>query len=98
MAVLRRFDPDMAKVGMDEAFLDITAYLEEEYKGDGERFVSVEEWMQRREDAVRKIRATIKDETGLTVSAGIAPNKVCLQTKTGSGCRSMHLQPFPRLD
>lgn len=96
MAVLRRFDPEMAKVGMDEAFLDITAYLEEEYKGDGERYVSVEEWMQRREDAVRKIRTAVKEETGLTVSAGIAPTKVGLWTVSGSWCRSTHLQPFPR--
>lgn len=83
MSVLKRFDPGIAKVGMDEAFLDLTDYLREKYpaEADGGRVVSVQEWDQRRAAVVHDIRATVKQETGLTVSAGIGPTKVRVRTR-----------------
>ncbi|CED84193.1 Predicted DNA damage inducible protein [Phaffia rhodozyma] len=76
MEVFRRFDPNMAKVGMDEAFLNLTTYIQEEREKDGTGQESENAMHKRRERIVRTIRETCKKVTGLTVSAGIAPNKM----------------------
>ncbi|KAG8813404.1 hypothetical protein FRC17_001589 [Serendipita sp. 399] len=70
MGILRRFDPTMDPAGTDEAYLNITAYCQENN-------ISANE-------CVQKIRGTILEETKLTASAGIAPNKACLPNKQGT--------------
>ncbi|MCJ7680465.1 MAG: DNA polymerase IV, partial [Candidatus Aminicenantes bacterium] len=59
--ILRRFSPDVEPVSIDEAFLDIS--------GSFILFGSPEE-------TCRKIKASIRSETKLTASVGMAPNKV----------------------
>ena len=56
--ILRNFTPAMEDVGIDEAFLDISAIEKSS------------------EDISQGIKKDIKDETGLTCSIGIAPNKL----------------------
>jgi DNA polymerase-4 len=59
--ILGRFTPDVEPISIDEAFLDIT--------GSHHLVGSPEE-------TCRRIKATIKQETGLTASIGMAPNKM----------------------
>jgi DNA polymerase IV len=59
-AIYRRFSPLVEPLSIDEAFLDATGC--ESLFGSGE-------------EVARKIRAAVREETGLTVSAGVAPNK-----------------------
>ncbi|HEX9205660.1 MAG TPA: DNA polymerase IV [Candidatus Deferrimicrobiaceae bacterium] len=59
-SIFRRFTPLVEPLSIDEAFLDVT--------GCERLFGSAEE-------VARKIRAAVRQETGLTVSAGVAPNK-----------------------
>jgi DNA polymerase-4 len=59
-SIFRRFTPLVEPLGIDEAFLDVT--------GCERLFGSAEE-------VARKIKAAVREETGLTVSAGVAPNK-----------------------
>ncbi|KAL7411171.1 hypothetical protein BDY24DRAFT_396835 [Mrakia frigida] len=61
-SVARRYDPNLAKAGCDEGYLDITEYMDEHERS--------------AEDVVQHFRAACVKETGLTVSAGIAPNKM----------------------
>ena len=60
VGILERFTPDIEPLSIDEAFLDITR--------SHHLFGTPEE-------TCRKIKTTIKDETGLTASIGLAPNK-----------------------
>ncbi|EPQ29416.1 uncharacterized protein PFL1_03171 [Pseudozyma flocculosa PF-1] len=60
MAIFEEYDENLAKASLDEAYLDLTDYLEQ----DG---CSVE-------DVVEHLRAQVKERTQLTVSVGIAPN------------------------
>ncbi|KAI0746017.1 DNA/RNA polymerase [Earliella scabrosa] len=62
MAIFRRYDPNMCAAGCDEGYLNITSYCEEH--------------SLTAEDCVSEIRRVVHEETNLTVSAGIAPNKV----------------------
>lgn len=62
MSILRTRDPNMATVSVDEAYLNITEYCETHN-------VSPEE-------CVSQLRAEVHEKTKLTVSAGIAPNKM----------------------
>jgi DNA polymerase-4 len=59
-SIFRRFTPLVEPLSIDEAFLDVT--------GCERLFGSAEE-------VARKIRAAVREETGLTVSAGVASNK-----------------------
>ncbi|KAF4964060.1 hypothetical protein FSARC_8009 [Fusarium sarcochroum] len=65
--VLTRYDPDFEICGEDEAYLNITQYC-------------IDNKMEAI-DAVDKLRADVKDETGLAVGAGLAANiqlaKIC---------------------
>ncbi len=59
-AIYRRFTPLVEPLSIDEAFLDVTG-CERLFGG--------------AEEVARKIKAAVREETGLTVSAGVAPNK-----------------------
>jgi DNA polymerase kappa len=60
--IFARYDPNFSAMSLDEAFLDITGY--------------VQNHNQTPEDVVQQIRNEIHDETKLTASAGIAANKL----------------------
>ncbi len=60
-AILERFTPDVEPISIDEGFLDIT--------GSYHLFGTPE-------DTCRKIKAVVREETGLTASIGMAPNKM----------------------
>lgn len=62
MAIFKRFDENLAQASLDEAYLNITDYC---------RINQVEV-----SDAVSELRRQVRDETGLTVSVGVAPNKM----------------------
>ncbi|KIJ49550.1 hypothetical protein M422DRAFT_27916 [Sphaerobolus stellatus SS14] len=62
MEVFRRYDPDMQPGGIDEAYLNITKYCQEHNISP--------------EDCVQDLRRAVQEEVQLTVSAGIAPNKM----------------------
>jgi len=59
--IMLRFTPDIEPVSIDEAFLDITA--------SHQLFGTPEE-------TCRLLKRTIREETGLTASVGMAPNKM----------------------
>ncbi len=61
IAVLNAFSPLVEQVSIDEAFLDISA----SYKLHGSPYM-----------ACAEMRKRIKEETGLTASVGLAPNKM----------------------
>ncbi|KAH9942472.1 DNA/RNA polymerase [Epithele typhae] len=61
MDIFRRYDPNLAVIGCDEGYLNITQYCEE-------RSISPE-------DCVKEMRRVVCEETKLTASAGIAPNR-----------------------
>ncbi|KAF9813638.1 hypothetical protein IEO21_05470 [Rhodonia placenta] len=61
MNIFRRYDPSMCAAGCDEGYLNITAYCRDQ--------------QLTADECVRQMRETVYQETKLTVSAGIAPNK-----------------------
>ncbi|PFH53760.1 hypothetical protein AMATHDRAFT_991 [Amanita thiersii Skay4041] len=62
MDVFRRYDPSIAIAGCDEGYLNITPYCEEHGLTPDE--------------CVQEMRSKVFEDTQLTASAGIAPNKV----------------------
>ncbi|KAF8973061.1 hypothetical protein BDZ97DRAFT_1779128 [Flammula alnicola] len=62
MDIFHRYDPDMSPAGCDEGYLNITPYCEEH--------------CLTAEACVKEMRDVVFRETKLTVSAGIAPNKM----------------------
>jgi DNA polymerase kappa len=65
MAIFRQYDPNMLAASVDEAYLNITEYCKQHNLGPDE--------------CVQLMRQRVFDETKLTVSAGIAANKVRLR-------------------
>jgi DNA polymerase-4 len=61
MAIFRRFSPLVEPLSIDEAFLDVTGT--EQLFGSGE-------------DTARRMRQAVHDETELTVSVGVASNRL----------------------
>ena len=61
MAILERFSPLVEQLSIDEAFLDVTGT--EALNGSGA-------------DVARKIKAAVHAETGLTISVGVAANRL----------------------
>jgi DNA polymerase-4 len=70
MAVLRRYTPVVEQVSIDEAFLDLT--------GGAALFGSGEE-------VARRIKADIRHEVGLTVSVGVASNRLVAKVASELG-------------
>ncbi|KAN0135378.1 hypothetical protein V8E53_006657 [Lactarius tabidus] len=62
MAIFRQYDPNMLAASVDEAYLNITEYCKQHDLGPDE--------------CVQRMRQRVFDETKLTVSAGIAANKM----------------------
>ncbi|EST08520.1 DNA polymerase type-Y, HhH motif [Kalmanozyma brasiliensis GHG001] len=60
MAVFEQYDENLAKASLDEAYLDITEYIEQ-HGGTIDQIV-------------QQLRDQVRSETQLTVSVGIAPN------------------------
>ncbi len=60
--ILERFTPDIEPIGIDEAFLDITG--------------SYKLFSKNPENMCRIIKNVIKKDLGLTISIGLAPNKM----------------------
>jgi DNA polymerase kappa len=61
-SVLRKYDPNLLVAGCDEGYLNLTAACQEANESP--------------EVVVRRMRDEVHQETGMTVSCGIAPNKV----------------------
>jgi DNA polymerase-4 len=59
-AILERFSPDIEPVSIDEAFVDLT---------------NVPMWSPRAVAAAREIKRMVREETRVTASVGIGPNK-----------------------
>ncbi|EMD37296.1 hypothetical protein CERSUDRAFT_113946 [Gelatoporia subvermispora B] len=83
MNIFRRYDPDMCAAGCDEGYLNITPYCTEH------NIVP--------EECVREMREVVHRETDLTVSAGIAPNKmlakICSDKNKPNGQFKLEFQP-----
>lgn len=69
MAILETFTPDVEQVSIDEAYLDVTGCLHL-WKHDPLRMAGA-------------IQERVRQECGLTVSIGIASNKVCAKIAAG---------------
>ncbi|KAI0665939.1 DNA/RNA polymerase [Trametes maxima] len=83
MAIFRRYDPTMCVAGCDEGYLNITRYCEEHSLSP--------------EECVMQMRQTVHSETKLTVSAGIAPNKmlakICSDKNKPNGQFKLDFEP-----
>ncbi|EFI28154.1 DNA polymerase IV [Coprinopsis cinerea okayama7 len=83
MSIFRRYDPTMCPAGVDEAYLNVTAYCKQHGK-------TVDE-------VVSEMRKAVFDETQLTVSAGIAPNKmlakICSDKNKPNGQFKLEFEP-----
>lgn len=62
MGIFERYDPNMCPAGCDEGYLNITPYCKE-------HDITLD-------DCIQEMRRKVFEETNLTVSAGIAPNKM----------------------
>ncbi|KAI8874308.1 DNA/RNA polymerase [Ramicandelaber brevisporus] len=83
-SVLRRYDPNPKIAGCDEAYIDITALLSNQAMNQAS-----ENGDSPAGAIIRQMRLEIFDETGLTASAGIAPNamlaKICSDMNKPNG-------------
>ena len=68
MAVLQHFSPDIQQISVDEAFLDMS--------GTGRIFGAPPE-------AAQALKAQVHEETGLTISVGVAPNRYLAKISSG---------------
>ncbi len=68
MAILRSCTPLVEPLSLDEAYLDVTENLW------GERYAS---------HIAKRLKARIRDEVGITASAGVAPNKFLAKIASG---------------
>lgn len=79
MAIFRRYDPTMQPAGCDEGYLKYAFYIYPTwlYLTESRSITAYcEKHSVTAEDCVQGMRKKVCDETHLTVSAGIAPNKV----------------------
>ncbi|KAI0302716.1 hypothetical protein BC826DRAFT_1089789 [Russula brevipes] len=71
MTIFRQYDTNMLAASVDEAYLNITEYCVQHNLDPDE--------------CVRRMRQRVFDETKLTVSAGIAANKICSDKNKPNG-------------
>ena len=78
MDIFRRYDPTMCAAGCDEGYLKYIWYCLNRpiYSSAHSITRYCEEHELQADECVRQMRETVAKETKLTVSAGIAPNKV----------------------
>lgn len=69
--IFKSFTPDVEQVSLDEAFLDVTGCLHL--------------WNRDAHTMARVIKERIRQEVGLTISIGIASNKVCAKVAADLG-------------
>ncbi|OQR80069.1 DNA polymerase kappa-like [Tropilaelaps mercedesae] len=78
MSILHLFDPHLTVFGLDEAALDLTEYC-----------LSTSDGVVSPDEAVNRMRNAVRETTGLTCSAGIAPNgllaKICADVNKPDG-------------
>jgi DNA polymerase kappa len=84
MAIFRQYDPNMLASSVDEAYLkQVTFSSTGGIFSDCLIHASITEYCAQynldSDECVGRMRQQVFDETKLTVSAGIAANKVCLQ-------------------
>jgi len=87
MAIFRQYDPDMLASSVDEAYLKQVSFPSTgETFSDCLIYVSITEYCAQHnldpEECVGRMRQRVFDETKLTVSAGMAANKVRFQRFT----------------
>ncbi len=70
MAIFGDFTPDVRRISIDEAFLDMTG---------------TEKLFGPPREAAARLKARVRAETGLTVSAGVAPNRYLAKIASGLG-------------
>ncbi|KAL1736154.1 hypothetical protein EV714DRAFT_198680 [Schizophyllum commune] len=82
MDIFRRYDPTMCPASCDEGYLNITKYCREHDIG--------------LEECVAEMRRVVHEESDLTVSAGIAPNKVDVSLCSLNKPNGQFYLPFDR--
>ncbi len=89
-SVFEKYDPNYASMSLDEAYLDLTAFLANDHN-----LRLPDDSRSHAERVVEELRAEIFAETDLTASAGIAPNtflaKVCSDMNKPNG--QFYLKP-----
>src|SRR5574344_3088492 len=68
MEILSSFSPDVVQISVDEAFLDLTG---------------TERLMRKPVDIAHKLKKQVKEQTGLTVSVGLAPTMYLAKIASG---------------
>jgi len=79
MEIFHRYDPTMLVAGCDEGYLK-SVLVHHAYKMSHIFLFSITKYCEERgmtaEECVAEMRQKVSEETNLTASAGIAPNKV----------------------
>lgn len=87
-SVLEEYDPELANMSLDEAYLDLTEYVKNSLDRDG---IELEElydgtlakvWWTRAYEIVTEIRDKIYEKTKLTCSAGLSCNTLLAKIST----------------
>lgn len=87
-SVLENYDPELASMSLDEAYLDLTEYVKNTLDRDGlnsEEFYDgtlAKDWWSRAYEVVTEIREKIHEKTKLTCSAGISCNTLLAKIST----------------
>lgn len=80
MSIFSSFSPDVQQMSIDEAFLDISG---------------TERLFGPPQDVAKKLKQTVLEQTGLTVSVGVASNKYIAKIASGlSKPDGLHIVPF----
>lgn len=87
-SILEQYDPELASMSLDEAYLDLTEYVKGTLESDGlehqEHYDGTlpKVWWTRASEIVEEIRQAIFKKTQLTCSAGIACNTLLAKIST----------------
>ena len=95
MAIFRQYDPNMLAASVDEAYIKQVPFSTSRLCKRGGAFFndfysSITEYCMQHnldsDECVGRMRQRVFDKTKLTVSAGIAANKVCCQSFSPLSC------------